>query len=38
VFGNAVPVQHCVQHTERNLLDHLSERDRQSVNAQLRQA
>jgi putative transposase len=38
VFGNALPVQHCMQHTERNVLDHLSERDRQSVNAQLRQA
>jgi putative transposase len=38
VFGSAVPVRHCVQHKERNVLDHLCERDRQSVNAQLRQA
>jgi transposase-like protein len=38
VFGNDVPVQRCVQHKERNLLDHLPERDRQAVKARLRRA
>ena len=33
VFGNDVPVQRCVQHKERNVLDHLPERDRQQVKA-----
>jgi putative transposase len=28
VFGNDVPVQRCTQHKERNVLDHLPERDR----------
>ena len=28
VFGDDVPVQRCVQHKERNVLDHLPERDR----------
>ena len=28
VFGNDVPVQRCVQHKQRNVLDHLPERDR----------
>jgi putative transposase len=36
VFGNDVPVQRCVQHKERNVLDHLPERDRQTIKARLR--
>jgi len=38
VFGNDVPVQRCVQHKERNVLDHLPERDRQTIKARLRRA
>jgi putative transposase len=38
VFGNDVPVQRCVQHKERNVVDHLPERDRQAVKARLRRA
>jgi putative transposase len=38
VFGNDVPVQRCVQHKERNVLDHLPERDREAVKARLRGA
>jgi transposase-like protein len=38
VFGNDVPVQRCVQHKERNVLDHLPERDRQPIKLRLRQA
>jgi hypothetical protein len=38
VFGKDVPVQRCVQHKERNVLDHLPERDRQAVKARLRRA
>ena len=38
VFGNDVPVQRCTQHKERNVLDHLPERDRQPVKARLRRA
>jgi putative transposase len=38
VFGNDVPVQRCGQHKERNVLDHLAERDRQAVKARLRRA
>ena len=38
VFGNDVPVQRCVQHKERNVLDHLPERDRDTVKRRLRQA
>jgi putative transposase len=38
VFGNDVPVQRCVQHKERNVLDHLPERDRQPIKARLRRA
>jgi putative transposase len=37
VFG-AVPVQRCVRHKERNVLDHLPERDRAAVKARLRRA
>jgi putative transposase len=38
VFGNKVPVQRCVQHKQRNVLDHLPERDRPAVKARLRRA
>jgi putative transposase len=38
VFGHEVPVQRCVQHKERNVLDHLPERDRDAVKRRLRQA
>jgi transposase-like protein len=35
VFG-PVPVQRCIRHKERNVLDHLPERDRPAVKARLR--
>ena len=38
VFGNDVPVQRCTQHKQRNVLDHLPERDRDPVKARLRRA
>jgi putative transposase len=38
VFGNDVPVQRWTQHKERNVLDHLPERDREPVKARLRRA
>ena len=38
MFGNDVPVQRCVQHKQRNVLDHLPERDRPAVKARLRRA
>ena len=37
VFG-PVPVQRCVRHKERNVLDHLPERDRPLVKTRLRKA
>jgi putative transposase len=37
VFGDA-PVQRCVRHKERNVLDHLPERDRSAVKQRLRRA
>jgi putative transposase len=37
VFGEA-PVQRCVRHKERNVLDHLPERERPSVKLRLRRA
>jgi transposase-like protein len=37
VFGEA-PVQRCVRHKERNVLDHLPERERPSVKQRLRRA
>ncbi len=37
VFGEA-PVHRCVRHKERNVLDHLPERDRPSVKQRLRRA
>jgi len=38
VFGNDVPVQRCIEHKQRNVLDHLPERDREPVKARLRRA
>jgi putative transposase len=38
VVGNDVPVQRCVQHKQRNVVDHLPERDRQAIKARLRRA
>ncbi len=37
VFGD-VPVQRCVRHKERNVIDHLPERDRSTVKRRLRAA
>jgi transposase-like protein len=37
VFGEA-PVQRCIRHKERNVLEHLPERDRAAVKRRLRQA
>jgi putative transposase len=37
VFGE-VPVQRCIRHKERNVIDHLPERDRPIVKARLRKA
>jgi len=37
VFGH-VPVQRCIRHKERNVLDHLPERDRPAVKRKLRGA
>jgi transposase-like protein len=37
VFGDA-PVQRCVRHKERNVLDHLPERERSQVKQRLRRA
>ena len=38
VFGHDVPVQRCTQHKQKNVLDHLPERDRPAVKARLRRA
>lgn len=38
VLGVDTPVQRCVRHKERNVLDHLPERDRPSVKQRLRSA
>jgi putative transposase len=38
VLGVHTPVQRCVRHKERNLLDHLPERDRPPVKRRLRRA
>jgi putative transposase len=38
VFGDRAPVQRCVRHKERNVLDHLPERDRPAVKRRLRHA
>jgi putative transposase len=37
VFGNA-PIQRCIRHKERNVLEHLPERDRPAVKRRLRTA
>jgi putative transposase len=38
VLGTHTPVQRCVRHKERNVLDHLPERDRSTVKRRLRAA
>jgi putative transposase len=38
VFGERAPVQRCVRHKQRNVLDHLPERDRPAVKRRLRRA
>jgi transposase-like protein len=38
VFGERAPVQRCVRHKERNVLEHLPERDRPTVKRRLRHA
>jgi transposase-like protein len=38
VFGNDVPVGRCVEHKQRNVLDHLPERDRDAVKARRHRA
>jgi transposase-like protein len=38
VFGERAPVQRCVRHKERDVLDHLPERDRPQVKRRLRRA
>jgi putative transposase len=38
VLGVATPVQRCVRHKERNVLDHLPERNRPAVKQRLRRA
>ena len=38
VLGADTPVHRCVRHKERNVLDHLPERDRPAVKRRLRQA
>ncbi len=38
VLGEHTPVQRCVRHKERNVLDHLPERERQAAQRRLRRA
>ena len=38
VFGDDVPVQRCVRHKERNVLEHLPERDRRPIKRRLARA
>jgi transposase-like protein len=38
VFGERAPVHRCVRHKERNVLDHLPDRDRPQVKRRLRRA
>ena len=38
VLGEVTPVQRCVRHKERNVLEHLPERDRAAVKRRLRRA
>ncbi len=38
LLGVHTPVQRCIRHKERNVLDHLPERDRTTVKRRLRRA
>ena len=38
VFGQRAPVQRCVRHKERNVLDHLAEAEQQVIRGRLRSA
>ena len=38
VLGTKTPIQRCIRHKERNVQDHLPERDRASVRRRLRRA
>ncbi len=38
VFGTAAPIQRCIRHKERNVLDHLPEVERGPIKAKLRAA
>ena len=38
VFGHDAPVQRCIRHKERNVTDHLPERDRHTLRRRLRAA
>jgi len=38
VLGRRTPVQRCIRHKERNVLDHLAERDRDLIKRRLRKA
>jgi putative transposase len=38
VFGERAPIQRCVRHKERNVLEHLPERDRPQLRRRLRSA
>ena len=38
VFGEQAPIQRCVRHKERNVLEHLPERDRAQLRRRLRAA
>jgi len=38
VFGDRTPVQRCVRHKERNVLDHVPERDRPALKRRMRSA
>jgi putative transposase len=38
VLGTRTPVQRCIRHKERNVLDHLPDRDRDPVKRRLRRA
>ncbi len=38
VFGEQAPIQRCVRHKERNVLEHLPERDRPQLRRRLRAA
>ncbi len=38
VLGTRIPVQRCIRHKERNVIDHLAERDRDLVKRKLRKA